>query len=163
VVTLYVSPGVTMLVVVAGIVLMLLVGRNARAAIRFGQQMTRVGGEAYRAVMEHLGSIKMAKSYGAEERSIRLFGELTDTVAGVNPAAGSRQSQCEVPLRHRGRTHPGRGALHRDRVLHTPTAVILLLIFAFARVMPLVSGLEQGVQRLLNMLPDLVAVLALEE
>src|SRR5262249_8105538 len=95
VVTLYVSPGVTMLVVVAGIVLMLLVGRNARAAIRFGQQMTRVSGEAYRAVMEHLGSIKMAKSYGAEERSIRLFGELTDTVAGANLRAAVAQASAK--------------------------------------------------------------------
>ena len=47
-------------------------------------------------------------------------------------------------------------------VLHTPAAVILVLIFAFARVMPLVSGLEQGVQQFLHMLPDVAAVLALE-
>jgi ABC-type multidrug transport system fused ATPase/permease subunit len=40
--------------------------------------------------------------------------------------------------------------------------VILVLLFAFARVMPLVSSLEQSLQQLLNMLPDLVAVLALE-
>src|SRR5262249_34350304 len=40
--------------------------------------------------------------------------------------------------------------------------VILVLLFAFARVLPGVSNLEQTIQQFLRMLPDLVAVLALE-
>lgn len=161
-VTLYVSPSVTALVVVAGLALMLVLGRRARAATRIGQAMTRVGGEAYRAVMEHLGSLKMAKSYGAEERSIRLFGELADTVAATNLQAATAQADAK------GRFDIGAGLLlgvvlyMAIAVLNTPTAVILVLIFAFARVMPMVSGLGQEIQQLLNMLPDFAAVLALE-
>jgi ATP-binding cassette subfamily C protein len=160
-VTLYVSLPVTALVVAAGLVLMLVLGRKARSATHLGQEMTRMGGEAYRAVMEHLGSIKMAKSYGAEERSIRLFSELADTVAGTNLRAATAQADAK------GRFDIGAAlvlglVLYAAIALNTPTAVILVLIFAFARVMPLLSGLEQEIQHLLNMLPDLAAVLAIE-
>jgi ATP-binding cassette subfamily C protein len=161
-VTLYVSPSVTILVVSAGLVLVLLLGRGTRAASRLGEAMTRVGGEAYRAVMEHLGGIKMSKSYGAEERSIRLFAELADTVAGTNLRAATAQADAK------GRFDIGAalvigGVLYvAIAVLHTPTAVILVLLLAFARVLPGVSGLEQTIQQLLRMLPDLSAVLALE-
>lgn len=161
-VTLYVSPSVTALVVSSGLVLMLLLGRKARAALRLGQAMTRVGGEAYRAVMEHLGAIKMAKSYGAEERSIRLFGELADTVAGTNLRAATAQADAKRRFDIGAALVLGVVLYVAIAVLNTPTAVILVLLFAFARVMPLVSGLEQGIQQVLNMLPDLAAVLALE-
>ena len=161
-VTLYVSPAVTALVVSAGLVLMLLLGRNARAATRLGQEMARVGSEAYRAVMEHLGGIKMAKSYGAEERSIRLFGELADTVVGTNLRAATAQADAKRRFDIGAALVLGLVLYVAIAVLHTGTAVILVLLIAFARIMPLMSGLEQKIQQVLNMLPDLAAVLALE-
>ena len=162
VVTFYMSPAVTALVLGAGLVLMLLLGGRARAATRLGQEMTRVGGAAYRAVMEHLGGIKMAKSYGAEQRSIALFGELADTVAGANLRAATAQADAKYRFDIGAALVLGLVLYVSIAVLHTPTAVILVLLFAFARVMPLVSNLEQSRQQLLNMLPNLVAVLALE-
>jgi ATP-binding cassette subfamily C protein len=47
-------------------------------------------------------------------------------------------------------------------ILHTPAAALLVLLVAFVRVMPVVSGSEQSVQQLLNMLPILASVLRLE-
>jgi len=161
-VTLYVSPPVTALVVGAGLFLVLFLGRAARAATRFGQELLRVGGEAYRAVMEHLGGIKMAKSYGAEERSIRLFGELADTVAATSLRAATAQADAKIRFDVGAAIVLGVVLYVAIAVLNTPAAVILVLIFAFARVMPLVSGVGQKVQQLLNMLPDLTAIVALE-
>jgi ATP-binding cassette subfamily C protein len=161
-VTFYVSPPVTALVVAAGLLLLLLIGRQARTASRLGEALTRVGGEAYRAVMEHLGGIKMAKSYGAEERSIRLFGELADTVAGTNLRAATSQADAKLRFDIGAALVLGVVLYGAIAVLHTPAAVILVLLVAFARVLPLISGLAQSVQQLLHMLPDLTAVLALE-
>jgi len=161
-VTLYVSPAVTALVVSVSLVLMFLLGRRARAATLVGQEMTRVGGEAYRAVMEHLGSIKMAKSYGAEERSIRLFGELADAVVETNLRGAIAQADAKRRFDIGAALLLGVVLYVAIALLHTPAAVILVLLFAFARVMPLMSGLEQSIQQLLSMLPDLVAVQALE-
>jgi ATP-binding cassette, subfamily C, bacterial len=160
--TLYVSPAVSVLVVSAGLVLMLLLGRKVRAATRIGEEMTRVGAEAYRAVMEHVGGIKMAKSYGASERSIRLFGELADTVARTSLQAATAQAEAKSRFDVGGALVLGVVLYAAIAVLRTPTAVILLLVFAFARVMPLASGLAQRIQQLLSMLSDLAAVLALE-
>ncbi|MGH7785420.1 MAG: ABC transporter ATP-binding protein [Candidatus Binatia bacterium] len=161
-VTLYMSPPVTALVIAAGLVLLLVLGRRARAATRLGQAMTLVGGEAYRAVMEHLGSIKMAKSYGAEERSLRLFGALTDTVVGTNLRGAIAQADAKRRFDIGAALVLGIVLYVAIAVLQTPAAAILVLLFAFARVMPLVSGLEQSIQQLLNMLPDFVAVRTLE-
>lgn len=161
-VTLYMSPPVTALVIAAGLVLMLVLGRRARAATRLGQAMTAVGGEAYRAVMEHLGSIKMAKSYGAEERSIRLFGTLADTVVGTNLRAAIAQADAKRRFDIGAALVLGIVLYVAIAVLQTPAAAILVLLFAFARIMPLVSGLEQSIQQLLNILPDFVAVRTLE-
>jgi ATP-binding cassette subfamily C protein len=161
-VTSYVSPPVTALVVGAGLFLVLFLGRAARAATRLGQELSRVGGEAYRAVMEHLGGIKMAKSYGAEERSIRLFGALADTVAATNLRAATAQADAKVRFDVGAAIVLGVVLYVAIAILNAPAALLLVLIFAFARVMPLVSGVGQEVQQLLNMLPDLAAVLALE-
>ena len=161
-VTLYVSPSVTALVVSSGVVLMLALGRKTRSAIFLGQAMTRVGGEAYRAVMEHLGGIKMAKTYGAEERSIRLFGELADMVAETNLRAATAQADAKRRFDIGAALVLGLVLYVALAILNTPAAVIIVLLLAFARVMPLVSGLEQAIQQILNMLGDLAAVLALD-
>jgi ATP-binding cassette, subfamily C, bacterial len=160
--TLYVSPRVTALVVSAGLVLMLLLGRQARAATRLGQEITRGGAAAYRAVMEHLGSIKMAKTYGVGERSIRLFAELADTVAATNLQAATAQADSKARFDVGGALVLGLVLYVTIGVLHTPPAVILVLVVAFARVMPLVSSFAQAMQHLLSMLSDCDAVLGLE-
>jgi len=160
--TLYASPSVAALVVVAGLLLLLLPGRDARAATRFGEKMARVGGEAYRAVMEHLGGIKMAKSYGAETRSIRLFGEVADTIVATNLRAAIAQANARRRFNIGAALVLGVVLYTAIAIVHTPAAVLLILIFAFARVMPLLAGLAQQIQQLLNMLPEFTAMLALE-
>jgi len=160
--TFYVSPVVTVLVVSAGLVLMLLLGRGTRAASRLGLAMTRVGAETYRAVMEHLGGIKMAKSYGAEERSIRLFGDLADRVASTHLRAATAQAAAKCRFDIGAALALGLIVYVAVAMLHTPVAVLLVLLIAFVRVMPLVSGFEQAAQQLLHMLPILASVLSLE-
>jgi ATP-binding cassette subfamily C protein len=161
-VTLYVSPAVTALVIAAGLVIMLLLGRKTQAASGLGEAITRAGRVTYRAVMEHLGGIKMAKSYGAEERSIRLFSDLADTVAETNLRGAIAQADTKCRFDIGAALVLGVILYVAIAVLHTPTAVILVLLFAFARVLPLVSGLEQSIQELLKMLSDLVGLLNLE-
>lgn len=161
-VTLAISPPVTLLVVGAGLALVLLVGRTAREASQLGTDMTRVGGEAYRTVMEHLGGIKMAKSYGAEARSARVFGELSDTVADAALRAAAARAAAKSRFDIGAALVLGAVLYVAIALLETPTAILLVLVFAFVRLMPLVSGLEQKLQQLFNVLPDLTAVLALE-
>jgi len=82
----------------AGPPLLLALGRSMRAATQLGEAMTRAGGEAYRSVMEHVDGIKMAKSYGAEERSLRLFGELADAHGEEQSAGRDLSGRCQVSV-----------------------------------------------------------------
>ena len=89
------------------------------------------------------------------ERSIRLFGELADTVARTSLQRRDRPGRCQVAAStSAGRSSSAWSSYAAIAILHTPAAVILVLVFAFARVMPLVSGLAQKIQQLLTMLPD---------
>jgi ATP-binding cassette subfamily C protein len=160
--TLYLSLPVTTLVVLAGLVLVLLLRRTTQTASHLGATMSRLSAETYRSVMEHLGGIKMAKSYGAEERSIRLFGVLADTVAETNRRALIAQADAKCRFDIGAALVLGMILYVAIAILHTPTAVLLVLLFAFARVMPIVSAFEQSIQRLLSVLPDFAVVLAVE-
>ena len=61
-------PAVTAVVASAGLVLILLLRRTASAATRLGTEMARASGEAYHAVSEHLGGIKVLVDEMIEER-----------------------------------------------------------------------------------------------
>lgn len=159
---LYVSPSVTVVVAAAGLVLMLLLRRTASAATRLGTEMARASGEAYHAVSEHLGGIKMAKSYGAEARSIRLFSDVADTMTGTSLRAVIAQADAKRRFNIGAALVLGIVLYVAIAVVHTPAAVLLVLIFAFARVMPLLSAIAQEVQQVLNMLPDFAALLDLQ-
>jgi ATP-binding cassette subfamily C protein len=161
IVTIYISPLVTALVISAGLTLLLALGRSMRAATRLGEAMARAGGEAYRSVMEHVGGIKMAKSYGAEERSIPLFGELADAISSTNLRAVTSQAVARCRFDIGAALVLGVVLYVAIEVVHASTAMLLILVFAFARLMPLVSAFQQSIQQVLNMLPDFAALLAL--
>jgi ATP-binding cassette subfamily C protein len=104
----------------------------------------------------------MAKSYGAEERSIRLFGDLADKVVKTNLQVATAQADAKCRFNIGAALVLGVTLYVAIAVLNTRTAVLLVLLFAFARVMPLVSNLENSIQQLLIILPDFASVLALE-
>jgi ATP-binding cassette subfamily C protein len=160
--TLYLSLPVTTLLVLAGLVLVLLLGPKTRAASRLGATTSRLSGDTYRSVMEHVDGIKLAKSYGAEERSIRLFDDLADTVAEAHLRAQTAQADAKCRFDIGAALVLGVILYVATAVLNTPAAVVLVLLFAFARVMPLVSAFEQSTQCFLSMVPDFVVVLTLE-
>jgi ATP-binding cassette subfamily C protein len=160
--TLYVSPVVTVVVASAGLVLMLLLARSARAASSLGQEMARASAEAYHAVSEHLGGIKMAKSYGAEERSTRLFSDVADAITSSGLRSVIAQADAKRRFNIGGAVVLGIVLYSAIAIFHTPAAVLLILIFAFARVMPLLSAVAQEIQQVLNMLPDFTALIALQ-
>jgi ATP-binding cassette subfamily C protein len=94
--------------------------------------MIRAGGEAYRSVMEHVGGIKMAKSYGAEERSIRLFGELPDAMARTNVRAVTSRAVAKCQFDIGAALVLGVVPYVAIEVLHASTAMLLILVFTVA-------------------------------
>ena len=160
--TLYVSPPVTVLVVAAGLVLLLALRRRARTATLLGQAVARLGADTYRAVLEHLGGIKLVKSYGAEDRSIGLFARLAREVGSTHLQTPAAQADAKCWFDIGVSLVLGVVLYLTIAVLKTPAAGILVLLYAFARVMPRVSAFQTHLQSLLNVLPEFTAVLAIE-
>lgn len=160
--TLYVSPPVTALVIISGLALMLVLRRRARAATLLGQAVARLGADTYRAVLDHLGGIKLIKSYGAEDRSIRLFGRLAREVSSINVQTPTAQADAKCRFDIGVFLVLGVVLYLTIGVLRTPAAGILVLLYAFARVMPRVSAFQTNLQSLLTLLPDFAAILAIE-
>jgi ATP-binding cassette subfamily C protein len=160
--TLYVSPPVTAIVVAAALTLALLVRPSTRAATRVGLAITNLWSDTYRAVLEHLASIKLAKSYGAEERSTGLFARVADRVAEANLRAATIQSAARFRFEVGAAVLAGGTLYAAIRWLAVPPVELLVLLLAFARIMPRLSALEQGGQRVRHLLADFSAVMALE-
>ena len=115
----------------------------------------------YNAVSEHLGGMKIAKSYGAEQRHVHLFGKLAEQVRSMYTDA--IQNQAEVSYWFNiGSVLILSIILYVSlQILSIPTAGVLLLLFLFARVMPKLSSIHQNFQSLIHLMPSFSRVMDL--
>jgi len=153
------SAVMTGVVFACGIGLLLLMRGKTRAARLTGEELSEATNELYAAAIEHLGGMKTAKSYGAEERHIHIFSQLTDRVAQVH--AGAIRNHAGVKLRFDiGSVLILSLILYVSfEVLGIPMAVVFLLIFLFARIIPKFSVIQQSFHYFVTMLPSFISVM----
>ena len=151
----------TGLVFLCGCGLMFLLRGKTKVAHDTGEGLSDAMNRLYNAVSEHLGGMKIAKSYGAEERHVRLFGKLAEQVRSMYTDAV--RNQAEVNYRFNiGSVLILSIILYVSlQVLSIPTAGVLLLLFLFVRVMPKLSSIHQNFQSLINLMPSFSRVMDL--
>ncbi len=134
-----------------------------RQSYRLGEEWSGTMSSLYRVLMEHLGGMKLAKSFGTEARHIRSFCSLSGSLeAQANRFAGilsSTQLYYEIG-----------GVLVlciffyvAVEILRMPAVKLLILVFLFARVVPQFSWMQRTWQGILNMLPAYGAALEMEK
>ena len=145
----------TGLVFVCGAGLMLVLKGKTQVAHDTGEGLSVAMRDLYNAVSEHLGGMKIAKSYGAEQRHVEAFGKLAEQVRSMY--TGAIQNQAEVNYWFNiGSVLILSVILYVSfQVLSIPTAGVLLLLFLFARVMPRFSNIQQSFQSIINLMPSL--------
>jgi ATP-binding cassette subfamily C protein len=160
---LWASPFLTLVVVAAGLGMLAVVRRQARAAIATGEAASASTEQLYRAIAEHLSGMKTAKSYGTEDRHVAVFEGLAGDVADVATrivvvSAGVRQrlelasvTLLAVLL-----------YVSRER-LQMPVGETLVLVFLFARLMPRLNDLLAQGTAVLSDLPAFTAITSLED
>lgn len=147
------SPAMTALVFAAGLILLLLLHGKARKARWTGEEISLATNGLYSAVTEHLGGMKIAKSYGAEERSADIFSATTDRVARMQ-TNGTRNYAETAFWFTVGSAVILSGILYvAFEVLELAAAGLLLLLFLFNRMIPLFRNIQQNYQQCLNALP----------
>ena len=158
-----VAAAMTTFVLLAGLSLALVLRRRLGSAHEIGERLSESWGRLYSAVDQHLGSVKIAKAYGAEGRHADEFDRTSADLSQVGldniRAIGSFRAQLSIA---------SAGLLAVTVYVSTvflaiPTAHLLLLLVLFARLVPRLTEIYERLQTLAAILPSLDAVMSAEE
>lgn len=154
----YMSPAVTSLVTMTGVLLVVLMRGRFDAARRHGTAVSHATSRLYATLAEHLGGMKTARSYGATDRHEAIFAEVAGDLRRVRVRSAREYGRFRQ-LMTLGSAAALAGIVYVsvDR-LALPTASLLVLLFVFARLMPRLTGLYEKAQALVGELPAFVSV-----
>lgn len=153
-----VSAGATVVAAACGALLMAAMRGYSRSVRAAGEAFSRAHREMVSTAGEHLQSMKVVKSYGAEQRNVGLFGAAADHAAAVHLRAARLFADS------RGIFTAGSVLLLAlvtwvsVALLGLPAASTLLLAFIFFRTVPRLQALQQMHQQLLHDLPAYDAI-----
>lgn len=158
VIAIILSPLLTGLVGISGLMLTLVNRPLVRRARQRGTQVSNAYRDLYSAVTEHLGGLKTIKAHGMERTSVDHFrgrsAATADAVVDVTRneanAAFVLQAGSALVL-----TVTVWVALGLERV--SPAGLVVLL-YLFARLVPMVTGLQRSYQSIVNQLSAVEAV-----
>lgn len=157
------SPTMTILVAVAGVVLLVALRKKTEAARWTGQDISLATNGLYSAAIEHLGSMKTTKSYGVEERNAGIFSRLAGQVAQMQLNAMRNYSETGFWFTVGSAVILSVILYVSFEILDVSAATLLLLLFLFNRTIPLFRNLQQGYQQYINALPAFTGVMAMQE
>jgi len=149
-------------IVTSGLLLLALRPLNQQS-LRLGEEWRRTMSALFAVLMEHLGGMKLAKSFGAESRHVESFCALSRDLEGqANRFAGilaSTQMYYEIG----GVVVLSLFFYVAVEVIHIQAAKLLIMVFLFARLVPHFSWMQRTWQGILNMLPAYGAAVELVE
>ncbi len=154
---------ITGLVFLCGGILLLLLKGKTKIAQENGEGLSDAMSSLYAAVTEHLGGMKIAKSYGAEGRHAEMFGRLTEQVRHFYAHAVQNQAEVNYWFNIGSVLILSLILFVSFQVLSIQTAGVLLLLYLFARVMPKLSSIQQNFQSFINMLPSFIRITGMQQ
>jgi len=157
-----ISTAMTALVFLCGAGLIFLLKGKTRLARTAGEATSKAMKRLYSAISEHVGGMKTAKSYGAEERHVEIFGRLTEGVHRAYIQGVRSQADAKYWFDVGSVLILSLIVYVCFKVLSLSTAEVLLLLFLFARLMPRFSSIHQGYQGFVNLLPAFSSVTEME-
>lgn len=149
-----VSPTLTALAAVAGATLLLMLRGARKRARASGEQISATGAEVYSAVHEHLGGLKTARTYGAEERNAAIFNSLAGQVAESEMGAMRNYATSSALFAIGSAAVLGAFVYLSVAVAKLPTTAVLLLLLVFSRLVPRFSSALDGYQYFVGALPS---------
>jgi ATP-binding cassette subfamily C protein len=162
VVALKLSAKMTLLVMAMGGALMLLQRHSLERMRQSGEELYKSVGEVYAATEEHLLNMKSVKTYNAEDRDVKLFGDLCDAVARNTVNSAKHQAGSAFRFEMGSLLALGAAIYLALGVLHVQAAAMLLLLAIFTRLMPQLSNLQSNAHQIASVLPSYNHVLAIE-
>ena len=154
------SATMTGTVFAAGLLLLLALRKKTQQARWTGEDISMATNGLYSAAIEHLSGMKTAKSYGVEERTADIFSKLSEKVARMYTNAGRNYAETSFWFTVGSAMILGIILYTAFEVLRLPAAGLLLLLFLFNRMIPLVNSAQNNYQQFINALPAFSGVMA---
>ena len=148
-----VSAAASLVAGACGAVLMVITRGYSRRVRTAGEGLSKANAEMTGAATEHLQSMKVVKSYGAEARNVALFGAAAEHAAAVYLGAAKLVTESRALFTAGSVVLLSLVTWVSVAVLHLPGTVTLLLAFIFFRLVPRLQNLQQVHQMLLHDLP----------
>jgi len=161
---LFLSPHATVLVIFCGGALLGLLARSTRLGRARGEAVSSAYAGLHSAIAEHLSGMRVSKSHGLEGFHLDRFGERIGRTADAQVDLVRNRASVGFWTQVGSATIMAGVFVFALSVLALPLASILLMLFLFSRLVPMLSSLQRGVQQILNMLPavDRVEAMAKE-
>lgn len=152
-VALRLSPALTGVAMACGGLLLVALRRQRLATRHAGQEISAVAAELVSAATEHLGALKVVKSYGAEERNARMYADVARRSTEVRMRAWATFSDARAAFLCGSVVMLAVVAYVALEVLRVSGSTVLLLVFLFYRLVPRLAHLQNVYQMLSHDLP----------
>ena len=138
--------------VCAGTIFLILRPRD-RQAYTLGEAFQTTLRNMYSAASEHLGGMKIAKSYNLEEEHAKSFARITDRFAAQ--AVHFIEVDATTQMYHQIGAIVALSAFFyiAAKLITVPSSSLVLVVFVFARLSPKVSDIQHYIQHIANSLP----------
>lgn len=153
---------ITALAFASGGGLMLVLKGKTQVARAAGEGLSQTMKSLYATVTEHLGGIKTAKSYCAEDRHADIFARLTERAQHMYIRAVRNKADVQYWFDIGSVLILSLVLYVSIEVLAIPTAEVLLLLFLFSRVTPMFANMQLSYQRFVNLLPAFATVMEVQ-
>ncbi len=149
-------------IVSSGLLLLILRPLNRRS-YELGEEWRQTMAALFGVLMDHLSGMKVAKSFGAEDRHIRSFCSLSGNLERQANRFAGILSSTGMYYEIGGVVVVSVFFLVGVQILQIPVSRLLIMLFLFAGLVPMFSWTQRTWQGTLNMLPAYKAVLEMLE
>lgn len=155
-------PLTCMAIASSGILLIVLKPLNRRS-YALGEEWRQTMAALFGVLMDHLSGMKIAKSFGAEERHIRSFRKLSGDLEQQANRFAAILSSTSMYYEIGGVVAVALFFFVGVQILNVPAAKLLVMVFLFGSLVPLFSWMQRTWQGTLNMLPAYKAVVQMRD
>ncbi len=149
-------------IVSSGLLLLVLRPLNRRS-YELGEDWRRTMSSLFAVLMEHLSGMKVAKSFGAEDKHVRSFCSLSANLEQQANRFAGILSSTGMYYQIGGVVVVAIFFFVGVQILEIPVSRLLIMLFLFASLVPMFSWMQRTWQGTLNMLPAYRAVLEMKD
>ena len=157
-----ISAPMTLFALACGGGFLLLLRPLHRHVLGSGEALRGSMNDIYAAVAEHLGGMKIAKSFNLEAAHERRFRGITDGVTKQMIRFAKANSATRMYYDTGAAVILAVFFFVAVNMINMPAANLLLIVFLFSRLLPRFSMIQQHLQRIANALPSFQAVYVME-